>query len=183
MNHLGTLNIETDRLLLRRFMKSDALSIYKNWATDSEVTKYLTWMPHENVEVTKNIVNTWIEFYDSKEYYNCAIVPKDYGKVIGSIAVVNRQDDHDICEIGYCIGRDYWNRGLATEAMKGVINFMLHKVGYNRLHAYHHAVNKASGKVMQKSGMMFEGRLRQYHKNTAGEHVDCDMYSILKEEI
>lgn len=56
MNHSGTQRLETERLVLRRFVNKDALAMYKNWATDKEVTKYLTWPPHPNQEVSRKVV-------------------------------------------------------------------------------------------------------------------------------
>lgn len=183
MNHKGTINIETERLLLRRFVKEDALPMYKNWANDSDVTTFLTWQPHENVEVSKNILNMWIDEYKSSDNYNWGIVLKDYGKVIGSIAVVNQSADYDRCEVGYCIGKSFWGKGIMTEALKAVIDFLIKEVGFNRVHAYHHVINKGSGKVMVKAGMKYEGLLREYVKNSKGIYTDCDMYSILKSDI
>ncbi len=183
MNHIGTVNIETRRLLLRRFVIEDALPMFKTWANDSDVTKYLTWLPHENVKVTKNILNTWIEGYKSPDSYNWAIVVKEQGKVVGSIAVVNIDKDNDKCEVGYCIGKDYWGREITTEALNEVLRYLLTTVGFNRVMAYFHSENIASGKVMQKAGMKFEGRLRDYAKNQKGVYVDCDVYAILKKDI
>jgi ribosomal-protein-alanine N-acetyltransferase len=183
MEHKGTLNIETKRLLLRRFVREDALPMYKTWATDSDVTRYLSWFPHENVEVTKNILNTWIEQYKSTEYYNWAVAIKDNKKLMGSISVVRQYKEHDVCEIGYCYGKEFWGKGYGTEALEGVIDFMINKVGFNRVHAYHHAENEASGKVMKKAGMKYEGRMREYHKDTRGVYVDCDMYAILRKDL
>ncbi|MCD6323362.1 MAG: GNAT family N-acetyltransferase [Clostridiales bacterium] len=183
MEHKGTINIETDRLLLRRFVLSDALPMFKNWANDSDVTTYLSWQPHENIEVSKNILNMWIDEYKSCDSYSWGIVLKDYGKVIGSIAVVNQNTDFDRCEVGYCIGKSFWGKGLMTEALKAVIGFLINKVGFNRVHAYHHAENIGSGKVMIKAGMKYEGCLREYVKNPSGIYTDCNMYSILKKEL
>lgn len=183
MNHKGTINIETDRLLLRRFVVKDALPMFKNWANDSDVTKYLTWPPHENIEVSEKILKMWIEDYNSSDNYNWGIVLKDCGKVIGSIGVVDQSSDYDRCEIGYCIGKSFWGKGIMTEALKAVINFLIKEVGFNRVHAYHHSDNKGSGKVMLKAGMKYEGLLREYVKNSQGVHTDCAMYSIVRHDL
>ena len=60
MNHLGTINLETDRLILRKFKIEDAEDMYNNWASNSEVTKYLSWETHLNIEKTKEILKSWI---------------------------------------------------------------------------------------------------------------------------
>ncbi|HHV60912.1 MAG TPA: GNAT family N-acetyltransferase [Clostridiaceae bacterium] len=182
INHIGTQTIETDRLILRKFMMGDAQNMFDNWANDHQVTKYLQWKPHENIEVTKNILENWVKSYEQPDRYNWGIVYKENMQVIGSIAIVSFSNMHEWCEIGYCLSRNYWNTGIMTEALKVVIKFCFTKIGFNRVQAFHHVENTASGKVMLKAGMKYEGRLRQYHVNTQGVFVDCDMYSILKDE-
>lgn len=182
MKHLGTLCIETDRLFLRGFINDDAEAMYRNWANDGDVTTYLTWMPHGNVELTEKILSLWIDDYKLPATYIWGIVLKDIDEVIGSISVVNRDDEAGRCEVGYCIGKSFWGKGIMTEALKGVLDFLINKVGYNRVHAYHHSANKASGRVMAKAGMKYEGCLRDYVKNSSGIYTDCDMYSIIKKD-
>ena len=93
MKHLGTQTLETHRLLLRRFEVKDAQAMFENWASDPEVTRYLTWPPHENVEVTQGLLQNWVHQYDGADYYSWAIVSKEHGShPIGSIAVVARDD-------------------------------------------------------------------------------------------
>lgn len=183
LNHKGTIEIETERLLLRRFKREDAKDMYLNWANDSEVTRFLQWVPHRSIEDTQEILETWVTSYSSMEVYSWAMVLKDKEKVIGSIGVVNRFDQHRICELGYCSGREYWNKGFMSEALRGVIEYLFTEVGYNRLEAIHHSENIASGRVMLHAGMLHEGKLRDYRMNNAGDLVDCDMYSVLLREV
>lgn len=183
MEHKGTINIETDRLLLRRFVIEDAFAMFKTWANDSDVTTYLTWQPHGNIEVTTEILKTWLRGYDDAKTYNWAITLKEKGRAIGSIAVVDFSFEYDRCEVGYCIGKDYWGKGIMTEALSGVLRYLLKTVGFNRVQAYCHIENTASGKVMQKAGMNYEGCLREYVKNKQGLYVDCDLYSMLKSDL
>ncbi len=183
INHKGTQKIKTKRLILRKFKISDAEYMFNNWANDPEVTKYLSWPYHKELATTKKIINMYLEEYKSSEVYNWAIVPKEYGEVIGSITVVEMSNEKEQCEIGYCIAKSYWNQGLTTEALKAVIDYLINKIGFERIQAKHNSDNKASGKVMLKAGMEYEGRLRKYDKNNLGELVDCDMYSILKEDL
>lgn len=183
INHKGTTEIDTERLLLRRFKASDAEAMFTTWANDPEVTRYLSWRPHGTLEVTKEIISSWINSYGNQEFYNWAIFLKEAGKVVGSIGLVDRSDEDERCEIGYCIGKEYWNQGIMTEALKSVIGFFFREVGFNRIQAKHHKDNPASGRVMQKAGMKYEGRLRQYLKDKDGEFVDCDLYSIVRADL
>jgi ribosomal-protein-alanine N-acetyltransferase len=182
LGHKGTREIITDRLILRQFNENDALDMFHNWANDNQVTRYLSWPTHKDIEVSKRVIGSWIESYANDETYQWAIALKESNMVIGAISVITISDSHMNCEIGYCIGKDFWGQGIVTEALKGVISFLFYEVGFERIAAFHHSENIASGKVMKKAGMKYEGRMRHFHKNSSGAFVDCDLYSILKEE-
>ena len=182
MYHRGTVELETERLILRKFRQEDAQDMFDNWANDKNVTKHLSWLPHGSVDCTKKCLEAWITGYEKDSMYQWAIVPKEYGKVIGSVSAMNVNEKDSRCGIGYCMSKSYWNKGIMTEALKTVIKFLFYQVGFNRIQAMHHVENPASGKVMQKVGMKYEGRLKQYHVNNCGEYVDCDIYAIVKND-
>lgn len=181
MKHLGTKPIETNRLILRPFVPEDAQAMYKNWASDPEVTKYLTWPTHDSLEVSQWVVNDWVSHYGEDDYYQWAIVPKDLGQPIGSIAVVSQNDRVRKAEIGYCIGKNWWHRGYMSEALSAVIAFLFDQVDMNRVEARHDPNNPHSGAVMRKCGMTFEGTYRQSDWNNQGI-CDTSVYAILKED-
>ena len=135
LTHKGTQTIETPRLILRRAVPSDARPMFDNWASDPEVTRFLTW-------------------------------PSD---AVGK------------AEIGYCIGRQWWHRGIMTEALQAVVDFLFREVGVNRVEARHDTNNPHSGDVMKKCGMQYEGTSRAADRNNQGI---CDMatYAILRSE-
>jgi ribosomal-protein-alanine N-acetyltransferase len=182
LNHLGTIKLETERLILRRFEKEDYKEMFENWASDPEVTKYMTWPTHKNHYVTQDVLKTWTESYFHNDYYQWAIYIKEDDAVIGSISIMNIDEINLNCEIGYCIGRKYWNRGITTEAFNALIKLGFEKIGFERITARHDVDNIASGKVMEKCGLKYEGTLRKILKNNKGKLVDCKYYSILKEE-
>jgi ribosomal-protein-alanine N-acetyltransferase len=182
VEHCGTKTIETERLILRRFMMDDAQALFNNWANDPVVTQYLTWTPHKNIETTKAVLTIWVNAYEHADNYHWAIVRKQDAKLIGSISAVNIDDTYEQCEIGYCLAKDYWNQGIMTEAVKAVIAYLFMTVNFNRVQAIHQAQNTASGRVMVKAGMRYEGRLRQYLKDHQGRFVDCVIYAILHED-
>jgi ribosomal-protein-alanine N-acetyltransferase len=122
----------------------------------------------------------WLETYKNENTYNWVI--EFEGRAVGNISVVSQTEQWDNCELGYCLGNSYWGKGLMTEAVKAVINFLFKEVGFNRIGAYHSTDNLGSGKVMQKSGMSYEGLLRQRQKLNSGEYTDNINYSILREE-
>ena len=181
MEHKGTVLLETKRLILRRFEITDAKDMFENWASDPEVTKYLTWPTHENIDVSRYVVNDWVSSYGNDNYYSWAIELKEDKKVVGTIAAVKVNDIVGAIEIGYCIGRNYWGKGITAEAGKAVTKFFFEEVKANRVCAYHAPENPNSGKVMKKIGMTYEGTLRQSDICNQGV-VDAAVYSILKEE-
>jgi ribosomal-protein-alanine N-acetyltransferase len=182
LNHLGTLKIETDRLILRKAEKEDYKEMYENWASDSEVTKYTTWPSHKNHYITQDVLKTWTESYFHKDYYQWVICLKEDNVLIGSISIMNIDEAMFNCEVGYCIGKKYWNSGITTEAFKSIIKIGFEEIGFERITARHDVDNTASGRVMVKCGLKYEGTLRRILKNNKGELVDCKYYSILKDE-
>ncbi len=181
MKHLGTKYMETDRLILRRFAVEDGEAMYRNWASDPEVTKYLTWPPHGSPEISAMLLENWTRNYDSDDYYQWAIVPKELGQPIGSIAVVNQKEQVRSVEIGYCIGKNWWHKGIMSEALRQVMAFFFEEVGVNRVEARYDANNPNSGAVMKKCGMKWEGTLRQAGWNNQGACDEC-VYAMLAEE-
>lgn len=181
MQNKGTKTIETDRLILRQFRLEDAEYMFKNWASDPEVSKFLTWPPHKDVELTRTLLETWIEKYEDKAYYNWVIELKEINEVIGNISVVKLDEKIEAAEIGYCMGKTWWGREIMPEALKAVIEYLINEVELNRVAACHDSNNAKSGRVMQKAGMKHEGVLRSVAINNQGI---CDnvWYSVLKEE-
>lgn len=182
MIHIGTKNIETERLLLRKFQMSDAELMFNNWASDDDVTKFLTWTSHENIEQTKQILKLWIDQYQNKNFYQWAIVLKNIDEPIGSIGVVKNNDDINMVHIGYCIGKKWWGSGFTSEAFKAVIKYFFTKTDVIRIEAVHDVNNSNSGKVMQKCNMKYEGVLRKAGINNQGICDICS-YSIISEDM
>ena len=104
------------------------------------------------------------------------------GKLIGSINVREINEDIDLCVIGYCLGYDYWRKGIITEASKEVINFLFNEVGCRRIIATHDSDNVSSGMVMKKIGMKYEGTLKENILRKDGSFGDYVMYGLLKKD-
>ncbi|MFA5448916.1 MAG: GNAT family N-acetyltransferase [Clostridia bacterium] len=181
MVHKGTITIETERLILRRFALDDADAMYRNWASDAEVTKYLTWQPHTNISVSKDVINSWLPLYQNPNHYSWAIVLKKIGEPIGSIAIVKQNESTNMVHFGYALGRKWWQQGIMSEALARLICFFFEEVGVNRIESMHDPNNPNSGRVMQKCGLRYEGTMRQSDKNNQGI-CDAVNYAILREE-
>lgn len=182
MKDLGTVTLETDRLILRRTLEDDYEPMFRNWANDERVTRFLTWPPYESAEQLKNTYHQYLlESQKKIDYYDWKIILKEINEPIGSIGVVKRREDIEAVEIGYCIGYNWWHKGIMTEAFSRVIKFLFEEVGVNRIAATHDPQNPHSGDVMKKCGLRFEGTSRQAGKNMQGT-CDESRYAILKED-
>ena len=181
MQHLGTQTIETERLVMRRFSMEDAQTMYDNWASDDDVTRYLTWPTHTDSSVTEMVLANWVDSYANDDFYNWAIQLKSDGQVVGSIAVVQIREHVSCAEIGYCMGKAWWHQGIMSEALSAVMDYLFDRVGMNRIQAKHAVDNPNSGGVMKKCGMKYEGTLRQADRNNQGI-CDACYYGILASE-
>ena len=182
MKALGTQTIETERLILRRFVETDALAMFDNWASHLENLTYVTWEPHLNVEQTRNSIGNWVKSYDEPDYYKWAICLKvNPNFVIGDISLVSVDEENSSCEIGYILGMEYWGQGLMTEALKAVLSFCLNEIGFERVDACYASLNPASGRVMEKAGMTFWKTLPDGVKRK-GYKADKIYYQIKKQD-
>ena len=153
MQHYGTKTLETDRLILRQFRHEDAEPMYKNWASDPDVTEFLTWPPHADIEVTRTLLSNWIQKYSDPCSYNWVIELKNINEIVGNISVIKLDEKIEAAEIGYCMGKNWWGQEIMPEALKAVIAFLFNEVGFNRIAACHDSNNPKSGRVMVKAGM------------------------------
>lgn len=182
LNHTGTVTLETPRLTLRRVAVDDAEHMYNNWAGDDEVTKFLRWDTHPNVDHTRERLALWVKEYEQPDNYNWGMELKENGQLIGTIGAVQMNEGYLSCEIGYCMSRRYWNRGLMSEALGAVLGHMFRVVGMNRVYACHDPNNPGSGRVMAKNGMSCEGTFKQaVYLKKRGFH-DLTYYAILSED-
>lgn len=154
MEHLGTIVLETDRVILKQFKLSDYVEVYNNYANNDNVTKYLTWHTHKSQEDSLNYLQTVIPNYINKNYYNWAVVLKESDQVVGSIAIVKINEEEREATLGWVLGESYWGKGLMPECAKVVIK-LLKQIGFKVLNASHHIENEKSGKAMTKIGLQF----------------------------
>ena len=181
MKHLGTKELETQRLVLRRFVINDAEFMYNNWANDDEVTKYLNWESHKNIDCSRNLLENLIPNYSNTNCYHWAIVLKEINEPIGKINIDRYSDGIKTVHFGYCIGKKWWNKGFTSEALSTLIKYFFEDVNVNRIKSRHDPNNPNSGKVMIKCGMKCEGSKRQADWNNQGV-CDSVEYAILAED-
>ncbi len=145
-----TPTILTRRLCLRRFSMNDVFSCHENWMADPDVTEFLTWGPHANIEVTANYIASCINEYSFGSMDWCITLKKDF-MPIGSISAVQDFPQKGYCELGYCISKDHWNEGIMTEALRAVCTWIFQNTNYRCIQARYDSENEASGRCMEKS--------------------------------
>lgn len=177
MNHPGTIPLRTDRLLLRPLEMTDARAYAAVWAEAPVV-----WEPPFSDEQTVGLRKR-IARLDHPYVYDWGIVLQAVGTLIGEIFTVRHDENTLSCEIAYGIAREHRDHGYASEALARVLPFLLLEAGYNRVQAGHLADNPASGRVMEKAGMKYEGTLRQDNRNRAGVLTDSRIYSMIRGDI
>lgn len=154
MKHQGTKRLETDRLILRKFIIDDAAAMYNNWTSDPDVTKYLMWPYHKTIEISKAVLTDWINQY-------------------------SKEDSIEMVRIGYRIGKKWWKQGITSEALTAIVKFFFEEVGINRIETRHDSKNPNSGKVMMKCGLKYEHREADW--NNQGR-CDSAMYALLAKD-
>ncbi len=164
---------QTERLHFRKIIASDAEQIFKCWASDDEVTKYLTWTSHQSIEDTKKIVDIWLKDYDKKDCYRYGIEILGTNKLIGMIDVVEHNDGCP--EIGYVLGKKYWNKGYMTEALKMFSDFLFSE-GFPKITIKAEKRNIASNRVIEKCGFIFLNSKTEKHSSLKPELVTLNYY-------
>ena len=171
--------IQTERLTLRRLRMEDAEAIFSSYAQDSEVTRFLTWRPHQRIDETQAFVQSRIKAWDESSEFTWAILSND-GGLIGGIAL--RQGGFKV-DFGYVIARTYWGKGFAAEALRPLVDWAMRQPEIFRAWAVCDEENSASARVMEKVGMTREGVLNKWmlHPQVGDTPRDCLCYSITKE--
>lgn len=170
----------SERLKLRPFSLRDAPRV-RQLAGAWEIAQTTANIPHPYEEgMAEEWITTHAAAFEENKAVTFAIELRLDEALIGAISLM-LHPSHDWAEMGYWIGKPYWNLGYCTEAAREVVRYGFEDLDLNRIQARHMSKNPASGRVMQKLGMQLEGTLRQSLKRF-GELEDAVMYSILREE-
>lgn len=151
MQKQNTPLIETERLVLRRFSESDVNGIYLIFS-DEEVNKFLPWYPFKNEDDARQYYyNHILPDYNKDKAYRYAIALKSDNRAIG---YVNISDIGQSNDLGYGLRKEFWHKGITTEAVKAVTSY-LRSSGMPYITATHDVNNPYSGEVMRKIGMTY----------------------------
>lgn len=170
----------TDRFLVRRIQPCDANAIFAGWATDLEVTKYLTWRPHTDLSQTREAAERFHRDWEGGLTFPAVICRRDApSELIGSIdaRLVGPRVSY-----GWLVRKDRWGQGVASEVVHWAVKHALSHPMIYRTEAACDVMNAASARVMVKAGMTEEALLRRYlfHPNLSNEPRDTFLYSKVR---
>jgi ribosomal-protein-alanine N-acetyltransferase len=148
--------LESERIILRPLLVSDAEHIFQSWTSDPEVAKFMIWEVHQSVDDTREWLKTVEQSLDDDHCYIWGFVLKETGKLFGSGGIAFKEE-HGCFELGYNIMKKYWGRGLTTEAGRVILDFASHTLGEKKFFCKHAVDNIGSQKVMLKLGFKYSG--------------------------
>ena len=173
--------IETGRLLLREFVEDDAEAV-QEYASDPEVVTFMPWGPNTQDE-TRDFIARAIAARNEEPRmkHDFAIILKSTEVLIGGCGIYLTTKQNREGSIGYCTNRLFWGLGHATEVAEALIDFGFSELRLHRIFATCDPANIASARVLEKSGMQHEGRMRE-NEMLRGRWRDSSLYAVLEHE-
>lgn len=168
--------LHTERLILRPFTENDAAAMFRNWTSDERVARHCRWHAHKDISETEQYLQMCL-----KAEYSWAITLKEKDEPIGCIDVVG-ENSAGVPEIGYVLAHEHWRKGYMTETVKAVID-ELFRCGFEKIGACHDVNNPASGRVMQKAGMIYVRNEKAQKKFGSDEQCEVRCYEIEKSAV
>jgi len=170
------MELQTPRLMLREFVLEDWPAVHV-YASDPEVVRYMPWGPNDEV-ASQSFVRRAVDNQSNapRTEYDLAITLRDDGRLIGGCGIYRRRYREG--EMGYCLHREYWNKGYVTEAAGALLKFAFTQEDFHRIYATCDPRNIGSARVMEKNGMRREGYLKE-HLLKDGKWRDSLLYAIL----
>lgn len=172
--------LETNRLVLRRIEKHDAESIL-TYLSDEDVMEHYGLGTFQNVEDALDEISWYDSILKNNTGMRWGITLKEENKVIGSCGFLEMVAQHYRSDIGYELSKEYWGKGIASEALAAVINYGFMEMKLQRIQALIEPPNIRSQKLVEKHGFVKEGLLRKY-EYTCGKFDDLYIFSLLKED-
>ncbi len=158
--------IETERLMLRQMEAMDAMDLHAFYA-NKKVTKHLDWHGPASAADSGTLIESWNQAFRERRLIPWGISLREQPQLMGTVILMPTRgafdDEHRFpLTLGYDLRPDQWNKGIMTEALRGVIDFTKHYIHPNRIQAEVVPDNQASIKLLSKLGFQQEGLLRQY---------------------
>ncbi len=171
--------LETQRTILRPFKSKDADAVFTSYASDAEVSKFMTWPTHTNISQSIEFIESCKANWVTGEEQTWGIVLKESDICIGCISVRMTRPN---AEIGYVMARNHWNKGIMTEVAKAALDWAISQEGIVRVWASCALENAGSQRVLEKIDMQQERILRKWlvQPNYSSEAQDCYVYSYIE---
>ena len=170
MPHTATKPFETPRLICRPFTMADCGDMLRNWIADEDIQNEYGEPVYTTLPQVEKLVGEYVERYDNTDFYRWAIIEKNSGECIGQIAFCRVYSDCKTAEIEYCIGKSFWGKGYAGEALQAVIDFTFNHTDFVKLEAYHRIENTKSGRVLEKSAMHTTDNVERFRRENELPH-------------
>ncbi|WHZ05592.1 GNAT family protein [Neobacillus sp. YX16] len=172
---------ETDRLFLRKATKVDANHMF-TYLSNKDVVKHMGLEPFQTLNDVYDEINWYQSIYDEGSGIRWGITLKDSDKVIGSCGFLNIKSKHHRAEVGFELSKEYWGKGIASEALEAVLRYGYQHFQLERIEALIEPNNVPSQKLVERQGFIREGLLRHY-EFTCGKFDDLYIYSLLKDDV
>lgn len=172
--------MQTERILLRRWLETDAEALYK-YASDPDVGPRAGWPPHKSIDESLEVIRT---FFNNGTTW--AIVLKETNEAIGAMGYFTQSTSNipigkDDCEVGYWVGKPHWNKGICTEALRMMLDYCINIKHFDNIWCDHFTGNPASGRVMEKCGFKDTGKLNRCSNLLGGDKDMVKIYKLIKE--
>lgn len=178
----GSEQIETDRLILRKFTYDDIIDVHSNWASDEEVQLMYCEPVYKTLADVKGLLDKYISGYNRTDYFRWAVILKEDNRCIGQIAYFLVDEKNRMGEIEYCIGREFQRHGYATEACRQIIRYGIDRIHFHRIQIRCKDINAASEGVIRKCGFNYEGTLRDSILLPDGMYCGMKYFSLLEQD-
>jgi [ribosomal protein S5]-alanine N-acetyltransferase len=172
--------IESERLILRQLTSEDAADFFA-CQSDPDVFRHAGRTEETSLESARHMLNILFKRHQERTMLSWAIVLKEDQRLIGRFQMEAWSDENHRAAVGYLLGKQYWGKGYATEALRAVIAYLFEQTTVNRIDTFAWAENVASTRVMEKAGMRFEGLARQ-RRFAKGAFRDVKYYAFLRED-
>jgi len=171
--------LPTERLLLRALTAADAADVFQ-YACNPRVARFTLWEPHDSPEESLEFIQNYaFANYEMVVPDPFGITLKGDGRVVGTVGCFWVSREHRCMELGYALDEPMWGQGIATEAARGVLDYVFQHFEVERVQARCKKENVASARIMEKLGMRYEGTLRSavFHQ---GRFWDIEYRGILR---
>ena len=171
--------LESKRLDLRKVRREDAEAYFRNLGSSEAVTRGMLWNPHVDISESVASIEKTLRRYGEGRCYRWAVTEKGCDELIGIIELLRFDESDRSCSFAYMLSPKVWGKGYGTEVLKTVFRFAFEEMGVEVIRADHFADNPASGRAMEKAGMIRVGQeTGKYVKN--GIAHDAVLYEITK---